>query len=315
MISKCKCFICSLDAEYRDDGGTVYIVDCPRCSDYRISRDDRSIIKNYPFTQLEIANISGWFRENKGKMITPEQIEHLRKIKTPTVAEKAEKLLRFLVRKYPVPGQTFQVYQNPEVNGVSWTQNKDELSFIVNHYLVKCKQFLVEEAKDYHYKITAEGWAYIEELSQINPESQIAFIAMCFDKELDPLLRNVIEAGIIDAGYKPLRIDKHEHVNRIDDEIISMIKRSKFVVADFTGQRDGVYFEAGYALGMGLPVIWLCKQDEVDNNEVHFDVRQYKFITWKEDDFDQARKDLKNRIEAIIGRGKCSTTQKKIINT
>ena len=37
----------------------------------------------------------------------------------------------------------------------------------------------------------------------------------------------------------------HEHINRIGDEIISQIRRSKFLIADFTGHRGGVYFEAG----------------------------------------------------------------------
>ena len=30
------------------------------------------------------------------------------------------------------------------------------------------------------------------------------------------------------------------------------IRRSRFVVADYTGQVNGVYFEAGFALGLGL---------------------------------------------------------------
>ena len=64
------------------------------------------------------------------------------------------------------------------------------------------------------------------------------------------------QQGILEAGYDPVRIDHIEHINRIDDEIIAQINASRFVVADFTGHRGGVYFEAGYALGLGLPVFW-----------------------------------------------------------
>ena len=46
-----------------------------------------------------------------------------------------------------------------------------------------------------------------------------------------------------------MRIDRHEHVNKIDDEIIAEIRRARFVVADFThgdtGGRGSVYYEAG----------------------------------------------------------------------
>jgi nucleoside 2-deoxyribosyltransferase len=69
-----------------------------------------------------------------------------------------------------------------------------------------------------------------------------------------------------------------EHINKIDDEIISLIRKSKFLVADFTGHRGGVYFEAGFALGLGLPVFWTCRKDDLKN--LHFDIRQYNCIDW-----------------------------------
>jgi nucleoside 2-deoxyribosyltransferase len=62
-----------------------------------------------------------------------------------------------------------------------------------------------------------------------------------------------------------------EHINKIGDEIISQIRRSKFLIADFTGHRGGVYFEAGLAMGLGLPVFWTCRRDDLD--KLHFDIR------------------------------------------
>lgn len=48
-----------------------------------------------------------------------------------------------------------------------------------------------------------------------------------------------------------MMIGSKEHSNKIDDEIIGEIRRSAFIVADFTGHRGGVYFEAGFAMGLG----------------------------------------------------------------
>jgi len=90
-----------------------------------------------------------------------------------------------------------------------------------------------------------------------------------------------------------------EHINRIDDEIIAHIKAASFVVADFTGHRGGVYFEAGFALGLDLPVIWCCRKDHLA--ELHFDIRQYNCIDWETPDELSMR--LQNRIEATIGKG------------
>ena len=56
-----------------------------------------------------------------------------------------------------------------------------------------------------------------------------------------------------------MRIDQKEHLNRIDDEIIAEIRRTRFLVADCTqgetGPRGGVYYEAGFAHGLKIPVV------------------------------------------------------------
>ena len=122
---------------------------------------------------------------------------------------------------------------------------------------------------------------------------------MWFSEEVRDLWVQGIEPAIAAAGYQPMRIDRHEHNNRIDDEIMAMIRRSKFIVADFTKERGGVYFEAGYALGLGLQVIWTCRKDAL--KEIHFDNRQYNFLTWTNDSLGDFAKRLQNRIEATIG--------------
>src|SRR6185312_8220962 len=107
--------------------------------------------------------------------------------------------------------------------------------------------------------------------------------------------------GIQRAGYKDERIDRVEHSNRIDDEIVAWIRKSKFVVADCTGHRGGVYYEAGFAHGLGIPVIWTVRADQLD--QVHFDTRQYNFIQWTEGDFEELTKRVAIRIESVVGRG------------
>jgi nucleoside 2-deoxyribosyltransferase len=68
------------------------------------------------------------------------------------------------------------------------------------------------------------------------------------------------------------------------------------VVADFTGDRGGVYYEAGFAQGLGIPVIWTVREDWLDR--IHFDTRQYNHIHYATPE--ELRKALKNRILATI---------------
>ena len=150
-----------------------------------------------------------------------------------------------------------------------------------------------------NYVFTMKGLIHAEsKLAEASSGVQ-GFVAMWFDDDMKAVYEAAIEPAISDAGYDPFRVDSHEHVNRIDDEIISQIRASRFLVADFTGHRGGVYFEAGYALGRGLPVIWTCRKNDLD--QLHFDTRQYKFIDWENPE--EFRERLRNRIGAIIGQG------------
>ena len=153
------------------------------------------------------------------------------------------------------------------------------------------------------YILTVKGYARLAELETANAESSKGFVAMWFDKSTYEAWEEGIQRGIEDAGYEPVRIDQQEHNNKIDDEIIAEIRRSRFVVADFTqgedGARGGVYYEAGFAHGLGIEVIFTCREDALQN--VHFDTRQYNHIVWKTPK--ELRQGLAERISAVIGDG------------
>ncbi len=126
---------------------------------------------------------------------------------------------------------------------------------------------------------------------------------MWFNKKMESAFVEGVSPAIEDSGYDVMRIDKKEHVNKIDDEIIAEIRRSRFLVADFSqgedGARGGVYFEAGFALGLGIPVIYACRKSDID--KLHFDTRQYNHIVWESPE--ELREALKNRILAVVGEG------------
>jgi len=145
-------------------------------------------------------------------------------------------------------------------------------------------------------------WKAYERLDQIRSSgrsSDAGFVAMSFSPGQIEVWEQVIGPGILAAGYRPIRVDQYEHNRRIDDEIIAQIRRCRFLVADFTEQKKGVYFEAGFALGLGRNVIWMCKQSEI--NDLHFDTRQFNHILY--DELGRAQKALTNRIVALEGQG------------
>ena len=99
-----------------------------------------------------------------------------------------------------------------------------------------------------------------------------------------------------DCRFKAIRVDRSEHNDSINDKIMAGIQKAQFMVADFTLQRQNVYFEAGLARGLGREVVWTCRDDEFD--ELHFDTRPFNFIRWKT--AAELRENLTDRIRATI---------------
>ena len=85
---------------------------------------------------------------------------------------------------------------------------------------------------------------------------------------------------------------------KICDEIIAEIKRTKFLIADFSGLRSGVFFEAGFAKGLGREVIFTIREADIEKLKEHFDTRQYNYIVY--DSPEDLHKKLYNRICATI---------------
>lgn len=144
------------------------------------------------------------------------------------------------------------------------------------------------------------GWERIDELRRSRPNSRQAFVAMWFHESLTEAWVKGFNPGIESTGrFEALRVDGVQHNGKIDDRIVAEIRRSGLVVADFTGNRGGVYFEAGLAIGLGLPVIWTCRKDCI--GEVQFDTRQYNHIIWE--DVETLRDALRDRILATVVAG------------
>lgn len=129
-----------------------------------------------------------------------------------------------------------------------------------------------------------------------NVFSRDCFVAMWFDKSMEGVYQTGIYTPLRHLGYNPIRVDKVEHNGRIDQKIFELIRRSRFVVADFTGQRSGVYYEAGFAFGMGLPVIHICKKESFDDR--HFDVLTVNTIVY--DAAEELAERLVERVQKTI---------------
>lgn len=305
-----KCKVCGQQAEVLRANGWLHM-DCIRCGDFFIEPEVVEDNQDKLNDQVIITKISGWIRENQREKIDASKFDWLvNKLVIPNVYEKAQRLIKWLNKKTTYPGQTVLVKLSLkdsdliELLSSCWAYNEEEIIYLIE-YLIE-RKFLAKSYtgnKNYIVTITPAGFLYIEDM-QKNSNSNLGFCAMWFDEEVKPVWENAIEPAIKQAGYDPKRIDAHPHNGVIVDEIISLIRRSKFIISDLTGSRGGVYFEAGFAKGLGLEVIFTCRKDHLENNLLHFDVRHYNFLTWETEKYDEFKKNLTLRIEGTLGRGR-----------
>jgi len=146
-------------------------------------------------------------------------------------------------------------------------------------------------------KLTYDGLAKVIEQNESGVQSNRCFVAMSFS-DMQQDTRTSIKQAINDVGFDPILIDEI-HIDAditINDALIAEIKKSKFLVADFTEHKHGVYFEAGFALGLKKPVIYLCHKDDFSNT--HFDTNHYPHIIYT--DLEELKIKLKTKIEAWI---------------
>jgi hypothetical protein len=298
ILSDKRCPLCELPAEELEvarDHSRTLDVSCQRCGMFNISDQ---VIEVLPAGKKHLLSaVCRTWAGRKPLLIRTDTIEGLIK-QAPhlSIADQMDSLLEMLARKTQKIGKwsEFDPQADYPLLGVS---GRDEVDFLIQ--ALAQRNYVTHAAAV--TTLTVAGWERLEEIKRAGRASALAFVAMWFDESVKLLYDEAIRPAIREAGYEPLRIDRHDHLNRIDDEIIGQIRRSRFMVADFTGQRGGVYFEAGMMKGLGRNVIWMCKKQELDEGKLHFDIRQYNFIAWES--VEDARVQLSHRIRAIEGEG------------
>jgi hypothetical protein len=164
--------------------------------------------------------------------------------------------------------------------------------------LIEDAKFLLGTADG--LRLTHAGWQRLAQLEAERPKSHQAFVAMAFADEMKPAYDEGFLPCLDDLGYDVIRVDREHYLGKIDDFIIASIRKSGLLVVDFTLVRQSVFFEAGFGMGLGIPVVFTCRDTREDFEEFakHLDTRQYNCVPWKDPADLKTR--LRTRIEAAI---------------
>ena len=95
-------------------------------------------------------------------------------------------------------------------------------------------------------------------------------------------------------GYACERVSEKNAATRILPEILDRIRRAAFIIVDLTDLRPNVFYELGYADGLGGKVIATAKK----GTELPFDVKDIPTLFWESQE--ELGEDLRERIQSVM---------------
>ena len=283
-----SCIVCGSPANYStssfSSGGRA--VDCIRCGDFDIEFTVQREF-NLPFTDskqlalacYQIRKLQGQTRAKLDRTV----FHNLLRQSLPSPAEANDNvLLNFVDQTDGRPGKIFG-YLHDDLFGIlgrTGVIDDDDLEW---HVDTLRRAGLVEllSSGPTTGRITALGWQRAEELKRAHVSSRFAFFARRFaNQNLDLMFEQCLSPAVAQTGFKLRTVS--QVAGLIDSIIEDEIRRCRFLIADLSDDNAGAYWEAGFAEGLGKPVIYICAEKDESGNRIstHFDTDHRHTVRW-----------------------------------
>lgn len=311
MSEKCPVCSASLRSIQRDGANHRFRIECSRCGKFRLSEEALSFLpiklsgdaKAVALLAHEILKLQ---KRSEWPLLTTGLIDELLEKPLPSPAEQADNLILWLAEISDYPGDVVLViaeinaFQIGAINGHGFELIFDHVyskGFIEGHATRTADRGLTSA----RIRLTMEGWTCYEKLHRGKASGRKAFMAMQFDNsDLQDIFKTFFKPAVKSTGFDLIRLDEFPKAGLIDNRLVSEIANSHFLVADLTDRNLGAYWEAGFATGLGKPVIYTCESDVFDERQTHFDTNHHHTIKWCREKPHEAAEELKVTIRATL---------------
>ncbi len=243
--------------------------DCPNCGDFSLSGSLASMIRKSTYDERDLAVLSHAVRkaerENGRPLVTTYFADAvIRQSYLPNIEAQLENLVLYLGKSLPEAGATVSL-DAANIRAVLGCIRESAAGWLLEQaYDMRLIQGVPHKSLSTAFSVrdatlSISGWGEYSKLLSSGTRSKRAFMAMKFgDAELDTVFFDHFKPACDLAGFELLRLDDNPKAGLIDDRLRVDIKLSRFLVADLSHANNGAYWEAGYAEGLGRPVIYTC---------------------------------------------------------
>jgi hypothetical protein len=258
------------------------------------ARDDYLSPERTKTTPYVRAVLSHWARRNQAlrnrdniPVVTSDLIEAAveRQLPLPNPGEVATNIIRYVGDQTKETGQPLDFF-DPEFRAVVGSLNQRSAFKLVSELksLGKLDALFPLEYGDpppQEIELTLAGWEAYEAERVGKSAGSYGFLALKFgDETLDTFIRMHAKPAAETLGFKLEDMRDRARAGVIDDLMRIDIRDSAFVIADLSHDNPGAYWEAGYAEGLGKPVLYICERSKFEEFKTHFDTNHSTTVLW-----------------------------------
>lgn len=307
------CPICSVNLVNIDVQGDRHFFGCSRCGPYSLSGSALSSLA-WRLSEREDASLKlsfALYRMTKRQtwvMLDSNMLgDIIASTELPRPQQQFENFIVWLGQSLPSIGA--MVGLSEEVISATGVRDRGSIKFLAKHAIdagyvsALIAEFIGGDFALQNISLTMAGWNLFDQLQRGVSESRIAFIAMQFGKpDLDAVVNDCFRPAVTATGFELKRLDDSQPAGLIDDRLRVEIRQSRFLLADLTHHNKGAYWEAGFAEGLGKPVIYLCRKDVFEDKSqgTHFDTNHHLTVVWDPEKLSDAAEKLKATIRATL---------------
>ncbi len=312
-ITQAMCPVCGYLAEETDTLlGDSKEINCARCGGYLITGSCESILGNPSRTNgllnsdIKKASVGYWLRQAQQRggtiLLRSDVVERLAETPSfPSLHDQRENLIRLLGERAEGPGDRIDI-SNVEDQYTVGTKTPSGVIALVDR--LEGEGLITQRAHpagpdhiNFWITLTFDGWLAYEELAKGRTAGRNAFMAMPFNKpDLDEHWLPGLRSAVAETGFTLMRLDDEPKPGLIDVRMRMEIKQARFLIVELTHANLGAYWEAGYAEGLGKPVIYTCRE----GHDAHFDVDHSLRIEWDPENTQTALDRLKATIRNTL---------------
>lgn len=267
-MMKKHCLFCDEIVPTKPEGDYDRYLGCSCSPDgfYNLLRDSYESINSFPHQKKRdmLHLVSAYIREltdcDEKVSLSANDLESIANSpKIPvTIEDKGNRLLQYLYRHSEGPGEPVVIHPLSSSYNLTYSPNLQELVYIIDKLINE--QLLIREGMA--FKLTEKGWSEAAATAggkRVKPCS----VLISDEEDLRTEWLERLLPKIEQCGYLPRLLTHTKTLNR-EKYSLELIADSKLIIADLTGKSPEVYFAAGYALGLNIPVIWTVNSSDTD---------------------------------------------------